>query len=77
MNYENTEWAKEYKTVCPDAYDLALKIANHPDLMVNIVPKNGLYMIEPRNLVPDFPLAYTYSKEQAYTLCVEMNWSIR
>lgn len=77
MNYENTEWAIEYKTVCPEAYELAIKLANHPDLMVNIVPKNGLYMLEARNLIPDFPLAYTYTKEQAYNLCVEMNWSIR
>lgn len=77
MTYANTAWAIEYKETCPEAYNLAMEIAEHPFLVVNIVPMDNMYMIEPRNILPDFPLAYCYTRKQAYELCVEMGWVIR
>lgn len=75
---ENSNWAKEIKEIFDtETYQLALEIASDPNLVVNIYQVNDLWIIEPRNILPDFWLYATFTKLQAYELCRSMEWFIR
>lgn len=77
MNYRETEWAKMWENICPEAYDLAMEVAEHPELQVNVYKVEDLWVIEPRNIVPDFWLDAHYTRQKAIDQCFEMGWYIR
>ena len=78
MDIKETKFAKMWKSICPDVYDLAIWIATNEYLIVNIykVPDIG-WVIEPRNILPDFWLNVHFTREQAINECIDMNWTIR
>lgn len=77
MEIAETEWAKDIKKYVPSMYDMFINIASDPELMVNVYKRDGYWAIEARNILEDFILDYTFTKEQAIALCFEMGWSIR
>ena len=78
IDYRNSDWGKMWKDICPEAYELAIEIAEHPDLMVNIYEVKGFgWVIEPRNILPDFWLNLHFTRQQAIDECFKLGWYIR
>lgn len=79
MTIQKSEWANNIKKyVDDDLYNTFIKVADDPDLMVNIFHKENLgWVVEARNIIPDFYLDVCFTKESAISLCNSMGWSIR
>jgi hypothetical protein len=78
ISIHDTEWALSIKKYCNAYYDTFIEIASNKYLQVNIYYVNNVgWVIEPRNILPDFWLDVCFTKQQAIDLCYSMKWSIR
>lgn len=78
IDIHNTEWALGIKQFCNNYYDTFIEIATNEYLQVNIYYVDTVgWVIEPRNILPDFWLDICFTKQQAVDLCNKMEWSIR
>lgn len=74
----HTDWGNMWWKISQEIYPIAMEIAEHPNLMVNIYEVEDVgWVIEPRNILPDFWLDVCFTKQQAIDLCYKMDWSIR
>ena len=57
---------------------MAIRLAEDPDMVVNVFKVHEVgWVIEPRNLMPDFWLDVHTTREEAINQCFELGWYIR
>jgi hypothetical protein len=80
-NIKNSKWAKEFKKDCPTAYNEAIKLAQDPNLEVDVYKSDeaGAFMGDFQWVIAtekNFWMDAKKTKKEALALCKEMGWKL-